>query len=596
MFERTLPPLPALLLAGVCTGAPLLAQSAFAQETNSDVVARIRDEGLNHSQVMETLSYLTEVIGPRLTGSPNLKRANEWTRDKMACWGLTNAHLEPWGPFGRGWSLERFSLELLEPQALPLIAYPNAWSPGLEQPLTSEVVYLDTSTNTDLEQYKGKLAGLIVLNGAPRELRPHFEPLAIRMMDTNLLEMANAGETRTFSGLGPSPSARFASTGRRFLGTGSGSESSPGTNQTRTGRSPEFRRAGFASRNRNLSFLAKEKAGVVITPSMLGDGGTVFVSGASVPPPEDAPRGSFTNFPRPWQTNAPAIPPQITMAAEDYNRLVRMIQHGEKLKMTVDFAAKFHDQDLMAYDTIAEIPGQDLKDQLVMVGAHLDSWHAGTGATDNGAGVAAVMEAVRIIKALDLKPRRTIRVGLWSGEEQGLLGSRAYVARHFGYYTNTAEAGSLRSPKDGDSVQRTASSTNSASSRHLVRLREYEKLSAYFNLDNGGGKVRGVYLESDEAVRPLFRRWLEPFRDLQAETLTLSHTGGTDHTSFDAIGLPGFQFIQDPLDYSSRTHHSNEDVYDRIQPDDLKQASVILATFVYNAAMMDAMVPRKAVD
>jgi Zn-dependent M28 family amino/carboxypeptidase len=286
------------------------------------------------------------------------------------------------------------------------------------------------------------------------------------------------------------------------------------------------------------------------------------------------------------------------VAAEDYNRMVRMIRQGLKLKMAVDLQVQFYPDDLMAYNTVAEIPGTDLRKEIVMLGAHLDSWHAGTGATDNAVGVAAVMEAARILKALNLQPRRTIRLGLWSGEEQGLLGSKAYVARHFGYYTNAAPTLPLRAPKeqtDGQPVA-TVSSTNSPPARRLVRQGDYDKLTAYFNLDNGAGRIRGVYMQGNGAVRPLFRRWLEPFRDLDAETLTDANTMGTDHLSFDAIGLPGFQFIQDPLDYGSRTHHTNEDVLDRIQPEDLKQASVILAAFAYDAANLDEKLPRKPTE
>jgi Zn-dependent M28 family amino/carboxypeptidase len=308
---------------------------------------------------------------------------------------------------------------------------------------------------------------------------------------------------------------------------------------------------------------------------------------------------SFASTPRAWATNAPATLPQITMAAEDYNRLVRMAKAGEHLKMAVDFQARFHEQDLMAYNTIAEIPGTDLKDEIVMVGGHLDSWHSGTGATDNAIGVAAAMEAVRIIKALRLEPRRTIRIGLWAGEEQGLLGSKAYVSEHFGYYTNSAAAGPvtrLRTPKDESgtrAVAQTTSKEDNKGTNRLVRLPEYEKLSAYFNLDNGAGRIRGIHLQGNEAAGPLFRRWLEPFRDLDAATVSLSNTRGTDHTSFDAIGLPGFQFIQDPLDYNTRTHHSNQDLLERIVPEDARQAAVILASFVYNAAMLDERLPRK---
>jgi carboxypeptidase Q len=275
--------------------------------------------------------------------------------------------------------------------------------------------------------------------------------------------------------------------------------------------------------------------------------------------------------------------------------LARMIQQGEKLKMAVNLRTQYHEEDLMAYNTVAEIPGSDLKDQIVMVGGHLDSWHAGTGATDNGAGVAAAMEAVRILTALKLQPRRTVRVALWSGEEQGLLGSKAYVGSHFGYYTNAAGRPRVaRSPKENATLKN--ENGKAPPERKLVRRHEYKKLAAYFNLDNGAGKIRGVYLQGNEAVRPLFRRWLEPLTDLGAETLSLSNTGGTDHTSFDAIGLPGFQFIQDQLEYGSRTHHSNEDVLDRIQPDDLKQAAVVLATVVYDAAMADEKLPRKPTE
>jgi Zn-dependent M28 family amino/carboxypeptidase len=614
----------------LAASALLLAWPGLSAETTSvqqnvdqaDAIDRIREEGLEHSQVMETLSGLCDVIGPRLTGSPNLKRANHWTRDRLAGWGLTNAHLEAWGPFGRGWTLKRFSAQVIEPQTIPLLGCPAAWSPGFDKPLVADVVYLDPGTNTDFKMYEGKLKGAIVLAGQLRELAPGFEPLAVRLTETNLLQLANAGPGKTVSysvAMGNRPAPRRPAPAR-----------------------PQ-------NQSRALSFLAKEDVALVVKPSMMGEGGTFVVESASVPagdgPRTNRPAGS----PRAWSTNAPAIPPQVTLAVEDYNRLVRMIQKGEKLKMAVDLRVQFNDDDLMAYNTIAEIPGTDLKEQIVMLGGHLDSWHAGTGATDNGAGAVAAMEAVRIIAALKLQPRRTIRVALWSGEEQGLLGSKAYVARHFGYYTNItitnlvsaspastnlaaagaagasattnlAPARALRSPKDGgrphpismgeyprpswlSSSNRNSAdarpapkpaSANSSTTRKLVRLEEYEKLSAYFNLDNGAGKIRGIYMQNNEAVRPLFRAWLEPFRDLGAETLTPSNTGGTDHLSFDELGLPAFEFIQDPLDYGTRTHHTNQDLVDRVQPEDLKQAAVILAAFVYDAAMADEKLPRKA--
>jgi carboxypeptidase Q len=280
--------------------------------------------------------------------------------------------------------------------------------------------------------------------------------------------------------------------------------------------------------------------------------------------------------------DAPKIIPQVVVAAEHYNRIVRMIQQGQKVKMAVNLTVEFQDKDLMSYNTVAEIPGSDLKDEVVMLGGHMDSWHAGTGATDNGAGVAVGMEAVRILQALKLQPRRTIRIALWSGEEQGLLGSRHYVMQHFA----TLGDGTLDAFRFGNSGQGDPPKLNPKP--------DYEKFSAYFNLDNGTGKVRGVYMQGNEAVRPLFRRWLIPFRDMGAATLSISNTGGTDHLSFDAIGLPGFQFIQDEIEYETRTHHSNQDLFDRIQADDMKQAATVMAAFIYNTAMLDEKLPRKA--
>lgn len=580
------------ILFCIITMLPPLCATAQSKNTN-DPIARIREEGLNHSQAATNLSYLTDVIGQRLTGSPNLKRANEWTRDKFADWGLTNAHIEAWGTFGRGWSLKRFSAQLIEPQTIPLIAYPNAWSPGLDKSLVADVVYFDARTNSDLEKFKGKLKGAIVLMGPARELKTSFDPIARRLVESNLLQLANAGAGGDAT---PRPSLTRISSPRD-----TGSTNTTGTNAGGTNAPGQFRGGTRFSRggsSRYLSFLQKEGAALVVNESSIGDGGSVFVAAASVPlaGSEQSNSVSFTNTIRAWATNAPAIPPQITIAPEDYNRMARMIQQGEKLKMAVDLQTQFYDNDLKAYNTIAEIPGTDLKDEIVMLGAHLDSWHSGTGATDNGAGVAAMMEAVRILSVTKLQPRRTIRIALWTGEEQGMLGSRGYVNEHFGYYTNdTPRSGSIRAPRDSEDTgrRRSRSSSTNTPPRKLIRGPEYEQLSAYFNLDNGAGKVRGIYLQGNEATRPIFRKWLEPFRDLDAETITLSNTGSTDHVSFDNVGLPGFEFMQDPLDYMTRTHHSNEDVFDRIQPDDLKQAATIIASFVYDAAMADEKLPRK---
>jgi hypothetical protein len=562
--------------------------SAADNHDPNDAIACIKDQGLtSNSQVMATLSYLSDVIGQRLTGSPNLKRANEWTKMKLESWGLSNAHLEAWGPFGRGWELKHFSAQIVEPQVFPLIACPQAWSPGLKRPLTAEVIYLGGVTTSNLDSYKGKLAGAIVLASPMHEIVPRLEPIFARQTESNLTRLAN-----------------LTGDADRQRGRPGGFGNRSGTNGNR------IRPA------RLLAFLEKEKAGLVVNESSQGDGGTVFVASATAPSTNEGGFGSGARGPSAYATNAPAMPPQITLAAEDYNRLVRMLQQGVKLKMEVDLKVKFHAEDPMAYNTIAEIPGTDLKDQIVMLGGHLDSWQAGTGATDNGAGAVCAMEAVRIIEAAHLQPRRTIRIALWTGEEEGLLGSKAYVSNHFGSNPQSDRARGRRAfnpdagapTASGDAAQRPSGASDTAFSAPaasdgaatnqpvrsaLQRGPEYDKLSVYFNLDNGAGKIRGIYMQGNEGVRPYFTKWLEPFHSLGAETVTISRTGSTDHISFDNIGLPGFEFLQDPLDYSTRTHHSNQDVFDRIQADDLKEAATVMAAFVYNAAMADEKLPRK---
>jgi carboxypeptidase Q len=538
------PPQPSSTQAGPQTPQP-----------TPDIVERIKDEGMNRSQVMQTLNYLSNVIGPRLTASPSMKRANEWTRDKLTEWGLSNAHLEAWGPFGRGWVLKRFSAEVVEPQAFPLFAYPKAWSPATAGPLDAEVVYVGASNEQELEKYKGQLKGKIVLNGPVRDLKAHFDPDAVRATEKQLLDLANE----------PDPATRPPR--RPPQGT------------------PDFR-AIAAFNAKKMIFYQDEGAALVVDPSR-GDDGTIFVQQATVPQPAPANPNAPAFGPgaphriQPWDKDAPRIAPQMVLSIEQYNRIARMLEAGEHVRLSVNLDDQFLDQDPMAYNTVAEIPGTDLKDEVVMLGGHMDSWHGGTGATDNGAGVAVAMEAVRIIKALGLQPRRTIRVALWSGEEQGLFGSRAYVEQHFGRLDVPANQ-----PLPTSAVPQQRGT--------LTTKPDYDKLSAYFNLDNGTGRIRGIYMQGNESVRPLFRSWLAPFADMGAQTLTLANTGSTDHVSFDDIGLPGFQFIQDTIDYSTRTHHSTQDTYERIQADDMKQAAVIMAAFVYQTAMLDQKLPRKA--
>ena len=562
-----------LLLALVVPYAAFAQQPAAQTQAvdPNDPIVRIKDEGMNRSQVMQTLSYLSDVIGPRLTASPGMKRANNWTRETLEKWGLQNAKLESWGPFGRGWTLKRFSAQVVEPVAIPLIAYPKAWSPGTNGPVTAEVVYFDAKDEADMARFKGQLKGKIVLTAPTREVKAHFETLGTRRDEKNLLALADA----------PLP---------RPGGTGRGGAA---------GRAAEFLALQQFAAKKNQFFI-DEGAAVLIDASR-GDGGTIFVQSATVPAPPAVPGATTGRRSGPWDKDAKLLP-QVGMAAEHYNRIVRMLQAGEKVKIETNIAVEWQDTDLNGYNTVAEIPGSDptLKEEIVMLGGHMDSWHSGTGATDNGAGCAVAMEAVRIIQTLGLKPRRTIRIALWSGEEQGLLGSRAYVAQHFGKMESptTTAAGSGASGNgtaNGTSAGASASGPASTPAPQpvLVKLPDYEKVSAYFNLDNGTGKIRGVYLQGNEAAGSLFRQWLAPFRDLGASTISLSNTGGTDHLAFDAIGLPGFQFIQDEIEYDTRTHHSNMDVFDRIQADDMKQAATIMAAFVYQTAMRDEKIPRK---
>src|SRR2546423_225796 len=571
LFANT--PAPAQQPTTTPTPQPSSTQTgAQAQPTPdpNDPVQRIRDEGLNRSQLMQTLNYLTNVIGPRLTGSTNMKRANEWTRDKLTEWGLSNAHLEAWGPFGRGWTLKRFSAEVVEPQAFPLFAYPKAWSPPTAGPLTAEVVYVNAANEQELQKFKGTLRGKIVLNGPARDLKAHFDPDATRETEKQLLDLANEPDPATRPPRRPPQGA------------------------------PDFR-AAAAFNAAKLNFYQGEGAALVVDPSR-GDDGTIFVQQATVPQPAavptPAPPAGAPNAPRQiraWDKDAPQFAPQVVLSVEQYNRVARMLEAGVPVRMSVNLEAQFLDQDPMAYNTVAEIPGTDLKDEVVMLGGHMDSWHGGTGATDNGAGVAVAMEAVRIIKALGLQPRRTIRVALWSGEEEGLLGSHAYVEQHFGKLETPQPTPSPTpsAAEPGKGKPTPQAQPMPAPRAHLVTKPEYEKLSAYFNLDNGTGRIRGVYMQGNDSVRALFRSWLAPFTDLGAQTLTLANTGGTDHLSFDAIGLPGFQFIQDTIDYDTRTHHSTQDTFERIQPDDMKQAAAIMAAFVYQTAMLDAKLPRK---
>jgi hypothetical protein len=506
------------------------------EKVDLETISKIRYEGFHNSKIMEIASGLMDQIGPRLTGSPNMKKANEWTRDKLKDFGLVNSHLEPWEPFGRGWSNDYVNVRMVSPDIATLIAYSKAWAPGTEGTIRGKVIRVNIRTPQDLAKYKGKLAGKIVLAGDDPEVKPSVDPLSERLNEKSLADIEHY----------QIPSERVNPAFREFA-----------------------QRARF---QRQINkFLEEEKVLAVIDHSRgaIG-GGTVFVQQA----------GSY-------KVGQTVGTPQITLATEHWTRIARILAAKKEVELELNVKNNFYDgpESMTQNDTIAEIPGTDKKDEVVMLGAHLDSWHTGTGATDNGAGSIVMMEAVRILKALDLKPRRTIRIGLWSGEEQGLLGSEWYVQHHFG-----------SRPESKDPERKGDPSVRNRVNGPMTVKPEQAKVSVYFNVDNGSGKIRGVFMQENAAVQPIFEAWMKPFHDLGMDTLTMRNTGGTDHLSFDATGIPGFQFIQDPLEYDTRTHHSNMDVYDRLQPEDLKQMAVIVASFVYMAAQRDQMFPRKPIE
>jgi len=497
---------------------------------------KIKDEGLNRSQVMEIMSYLTDVYGPRLAGSNDLRRAAGWVQGKLKEWGLDNIHAEKYD-FGRSWELKKFAAHMMEPVYSPLIAYPKAWTPGTNGVVRAEATRVDISTEADFEKYRGKLKGLFVLSQPPRDPEAQFKPLASRYTDEDLAKIALMPDI--------GQAGRFEQMFRRPQGM-------PSRQLAR----------------KIAEFWVSEGVAAVIEPGR-GDGGTIFV-------------GSGGDRSK----NAPAVAPQVVMAVEHYNRICRILGKNLKVQLEMEIQANFLTEEMTDLNVLADFPGTDKKDELVMLGGHFDTWHSGTGATDNSAGCAVAMEAVRILKASGLKPRRTIRIALWGGEESGLLGSRAYVNEHF--------ASRPSPPADMDRSSEEFRKWMQSMSQTPPTLKpDWSKLSAYWNYDNGTGKIRGIYLQGNEEVRPIFESWLAPFKDMGATTLSIRNTGGTDHLSFDAVGLPGFQFIQDEVEYGTRTHHSNMDVYDRIQRGDVMQSAVIMASMVYHTAMREEKLPRK---
>jgi carboxypeptidase Q len=506
----------------ICAAAML----APAQEkVDLNALHRIKDEAFQNSKVMDTEFYLTDVNGPRLANSPGYFRAADWVVKQLTDWGIS-AHQEKWGPFGKGWEVTHFAGGMVAPQYMPIIGYPTAWTGSTNGTVVGEAMQVDAlATEADLEKVKGKLKGKILLIGAPRDLTMHVTPRGKRYTEAELMDIERAPDP----GIGFRPPAAPAAGGRR--GRGQAATAAPGG------------RGGFQAKLD--AFLAEEQPLVVMRSGAgFSDGGN-FIAGRGADPKT----GSTI--------------PAIVVTPEHYNRICRLLEHEIPVRLEFNIQTKFYDDRLDSVNVVGEIPGGRKKDEIVMIGAHLDSWHAGTGATDNAAGSAVMIETLRILKTLNLKMDRTVRMGLWGGEEAGLLGSRAYVTEHF--------------------ADRTTMKTTS----------EHAKLAGYFNIDNGTGKVRGIYLQGNDMVRPIFEQWFAPLKDLTEGAITIRNTGGTDHQSFDAVGLPGFQFIQDPLEYETFTHHSNMDVYDRIQKSDMMQISAIVASFVYNAANRDEMLPRK---
>jgi carboxypeptidase Q len=552
----------AVLALAALVVMPLAAQMQ-KDSVDLDVVYKIKREAINNSKVMDTLSYITDVYGGRLTGSPNAKLAGDWVLKQMADWKLDNPHYELWD-FGRGWVNERFSANVTSPVSYPLIAYPLAWTPGTGGPVTADVVLIGVKATPEstpalplteeaadalIASLKGTLKGKIVMLDAPRDIQMSTEILAHRYTQADLDEIG----MENLAGRGAPPPSQLT---------------------------PQMQAAAGAIAQRiraKLSNLFLSEGVAAVFQEGRGDGGTVFVQSAGgVPPvlaPGEAGRGGRggRGGPSIYDVKDP-LPTlnQVVLAAEHYNRIYRTLQRHVPVTVDLNIQNKFFDNDGKSFDIVGDIPGTDpaLKDQIVMVGAHFDSWHSGTGATDNGVGSAVMLEVMRVLKASGLKMKRTVRIGLWTGEEQGLRGSAAYVQNHFGRCNNQTGEWELKPA-------------------------ERDKFDVYLNIDNGSGKLRGVYLQGNEAARPIFHEWMKPFESMGMNTITVANTGGTDHQSFDAVGLPGFQFIQDPLEYDTRTHHSNMDLWDRVQAGDLRQMATVVSTWVYQAANREGHFPRK---
>jgi hypothetical protein len=499
--------------------ALVFALAAFvlpAQEkVDLDAIYKIKQEAFQNSKVMDDLFWLTDVYGPKISGSPVYKQAADWCVKTLKENGI-DAKLEKWGPFGKGWQNERLSVHMLEPTYQPLIAAVSAWTESTPGPVTGQPILAVINTEEDLAKWKGKLKGKIVFTSGPVEVPLHTTPGSTRYSDQELANIFMAPSP------GDSPFRRMQSPGQ-----------------------PNYMQI-YALRKKLAAFLREEGPAAVVNGSARGNLGTVFASGGGSRDAKEA-----------------LAPPTITLTAEHYNRIARLLQKEVPVKLEIEIKNSQFPENADTWNVVGEIPGGRKKDEVVLIGGHLDSWHYGTGAADNAIGVSIMMEVMRVLKKLDFKMDRTVRVGLWAAEEQGLLGSRAYVSEHLG---------------DRDTMKTT---------------KAWEKFSAYYNIDNGGGKIRGIYLQGNEAARPVMEALLAPFKDLGVTTVTSRNTSGTDHQSFDAVGLPAFQFIQDTLEYDTLTHHSNMDVFERLQRGDTMQMVAVVASMVYHTANRPEMIPRK---
>jgi carboxypeptidase Q len=511
-----LPLVGAITLLATLAGNP---RQAMAQEpVHWDMVSRIRAEGFENSQVAEFTAYLSDVIGPRITASPAMRQAQAWLMGQMEEIGLSRIHTEPWGEHTVGWDMERVSVHMLEPDYQMVIGYPFAFTPGTGGPVIERAVAAVIETPADMDRFRGQLRGAIVLATPPMSMTPRFAQDAFRHTEESLRVFETEGVDLL--------SARHAR--------------------------GQLSQASFRSEvpEDELERFYKEEGVAAVLKASIGADGTVAVTGRPSSRSDRSRAGIENSI------------PTLSVATEHYNRIYRILDRDIPVSMEVDVRVIIDDSDPMGYNVIAEIPGTDLAHEVVGIGGHLDSWHTGTGATDNAGGVAVALEAMRILKALDVKPRRTIRIFLWSHEEGGLRGSRGYVRNHFG------------SPEEGTKP-------------------DYDNFSVYFNMDNGTGQFRGVHLQGNTLVTPIFEAWMKPFHDLEVRTLSQFSNRGTDHLAFDQAGLPGFQFVQDRIDYRARTHHFNMDTFDKVLPEDLMINAAVMASFAYHAAMRDELIPRK---